>query len=228
MALAYHQCRRCNWSTYVLYSIYCITVYSTSQICAVGSTIKLAVSKYQLCLILQFLSLSPSPVVWPPVQVRLAPSSWLPLPARPEGRRDTPSPQQVPLPLTVVCVSSPDVAVSAVRSRMNSILILHSTEYSLHLNTYNPFSTFLMRSVCVCQRSLIGCLRIYSTHVLVLYVIVACNTVNRLESVTVWLTLLCYATPVPPLVCCGCSVVHYLLPIRLLCLLISNSMPLHP
>ena len=30
-------------------------------------------------------------------------------------------------------MSSPDVAVSAVRSRVNSILILHSTEHSTHL-----------------------------------------------------------------------------------------------
>ena len=101
-----------------------------------------------MCPNVVFLSLSPSPVVFPPVQVRLAPSSSLALPARPERRRDTPSPQQVPLPLTVVCVSSPNVAVSAVRSRVNSILILHSTEhYSVYCpHTMCSYSSPLMSS----------------------------------------------------------------------------------
>ena len=80
--------------------------------------------------VVTFLSFSPSTVVCPPVQVRLAPSSSLP--ARPEGMEVTPPPQQVPLPIIVVCVSSPDVAVTAVRNTVseNSILVPHSTDHT--------------------------------------------------------------------------------------------------
>ena len=81
------------------------TPLSASNCASFGLSVSLfSVSDCQVRLAVMFLSLSPSRLVCPPVQGGLAPSSWLPLPARPEGRRDTPSPQQVSLHLTVVCV----------------------------------------------------------------------------------------------------------------------------